>query len=140
MPRPSKTQDNKLVKELLSNYCSLYEASLEYPFLDDIIHGASRLDLGGNTRPLSKGMLYNVLADVDNITTLSVGESIDNSAHAKITGRTQLSERHLQKIATALRIASTMIAKELAKRPTRRESYNNQYCFGSDELWPEENP
>ena len=132
MPALPKIHDNTFVQKRLEKYNSSYEASLALPFLDDVLHGAARLDLGGNTRPLSKGLLYTLLATLPEISRVAVQEGIRCSVHAQITGRINISDSHAKKVATSLRIASTIIERELKRAHVHTLS---SMCFGSDPLW-----
>ena len=100
-----KQFDNSLVVEQLIHYCTLAEASEEFKFLDNIVVGVCNLDLGGNTRPLRLRTVYTILSTQPIITTAVVME-----AH-------QCSERHAQKIAACLRIASKEFIKHLNRLP-----------------------
>lgn len=60
--------------------------------LDDILTGVSNLDLGGNTRPVSKRLLFNMLRDLDEISTQT------------IKGYTNYSESYCRKLAGLMRV------------------------------------
>lgn len=83
--------------------------------LDDILTGVSRLDYGGNTRPLSVSKLYTMLSSMLHITTQAVQEA---------TGK---SERYSRKLALALRIASNAIRKAMILN-----GETSVFCFSED--------
>jgi hypothetical protein len=60
--RKKKQVDNKLISSIFNEYVDYYQAKERYWWLDDILTGVSRLDMGGNTRPLSVGLLYNFIS------------------------------------------------------------------------------
>ena len=69
---------------------------LPYSFvvnIDDSLTGFSRLDLGGNTRPVSKGLLFSMLRDLDEISTQTVRDY------------TKYSDSYCRKLASLMRIA-----------------------------------
>lgn len=89
--RPKKVVANRL-KPYLQNFILAREALQALSGFDDIVHGAVRLDAGGNTRPLSKTMMVSLLQVLDEITTEAVRESIGGSV------------RHAQRVAMCLRV------------------------------------
>lgn len=89
--RPKKVVTNSL-KPYLQNFIFAREALQALSGFDDIVHGAVRLDAGGNTRPLSKTMMVSLLQILDEITTEAVRESIGGSV------------RHAQRVAICLRV------------------------------------
>ncbi|MCG9077929.1 hypothetical protein [Laribacter hongkongensis] len=93
--RPSRVHDNSLVAEHLSQYLNFTDFMRDAPgpfraVLDDVITGASRLDLGGNSRPLGKVRLFTLLAHLPATTAEAF----------------QCPDRHARKIAAVLRVAS----------------------------------
>lgn len=100
--RPAKTHDNSAVHEYLSSFLTYSEFKDEAPPIlasqfDDVLTGVTRLDYGGNTRPLSRKVLFTLLAHLPVITTGNIME-----VHG-------CSEQHARKIAAALRVASQAI-------------------------------
>lgn len=89
--RPKKVVPNRL-KPYLQNFIFAREALKALSGFDDVVHGAVRLDAGGNTRPLSKTMMVSLLQVLDEITTEAVQENIDCSL------------RHAQRVAMCLRV------------------------------------
>ncbi|OQS45091.1 hypothetical protein B0T49_21885 [Chromobacterium violaceum] len=110
MARPTKTHDNEAVMFYLCDYLTfkrfMEDESIPESMknaIDDILTGVSRLDHGGNTRPLSASKLYTMLSSMPHITTQAVQEAAGQS------------ERHAQRLALALRIASTAIQNAMIK-------------------------
>lgn len=101
--RPKRHIDNKLVSSVLMDYVDYYQAKERYWWLDDILTGVSRLDLGGNTRPLSVVLLYNFVSTSTIINTDIVMEYCD------------VGIRQAQKVLLALSIAVRAIEKELVR-------------------------
>lgn len=100
--RPSKVYNNFLVAEHLSQYLNFMDFMRDAPgpfraALDDVITGATRLDLGGNSRPLGKARLFTLLAHLPAISTATTAEAF------------QCTEQHARKIAAVLRVASTAL-------------------------------
>ncbi|MCG9081555.1 hypothetical protein [Laribacter hongkongensis] len=100
--RPSRGHDNSLVAEHLSQYLNFTDFMRDAPgpfraALDDVITGATRLDLGGNSRPLGKARLFTLLAHLPAISTATTAEAF------------QCPDRHARKIAAVLRVASTAL-------------------------------
>jgi hypothetical protein len=99
--RPMKTLSNPnniYLKEVWS--FSVMEDYLPHRFandLDDILTGTALLNLGGNTRPVRKGLIFDMLRDLDEISTATVQEY------------TGFSERHARKVASLMRIAVTAL-------------------------------
>lgn len=89
--RPKKVVPNRL-KPYLQNFIFAKDALQILPGFDDIVHGAVRLDAGGNTRPLSKTMMVSLLQVLDEIRAEAVQESIGGSL------------RHAQRVAMCLRV------------------------------------
>lgn len=89
--RPKKVVPNRL-KPYLQDFIFAREALQALSGFDDVVHGAVRLDAGGNTRPLSKTMMVSLLQVLDEITAEAVQENIDCSL------------RHAQRVAMCLRV------------------------------------
>lgn len=45
--------------------------------LDDVLHGVARLDLGGNTRPLRKSLLYKLLASLPVLSVATISDAVN---------------------------------------------------------------
>lgn len=100
--RPSRIHDNALVAEHLSQYLDFTDFMQDAPgafraALDDVITGATQLDLGGNSRPLGKARLFTLLAHLPVISTGTTAEAL------------QCTEQHARKVAAVLRVASTAL-------------------------------
>lgn len=100
--RPSRIHDNSLVAEHLSQYLDFTDFMQDAPgafraALDDVITGATQLDLGGNSRPLGKARLFTLLAHLPVISTGTTAEAL------------QCTEQHARKVAAVLRVASTAL-------------------------------
>jgi hypothetical protein len=103
--RPKKEIVNTVVLEFLSPYFDDYALiAEEYYWLDDIFTGVSRLDLGGNTRDLSKYHLFDLL---------SVCAKLDVSF---VQDYLSVGERQAQKVLMSLGIAHRMLEKEIVDR------------------------
>ena len=79
------------------------EERYRHYWLDDILTGVSRLDTGGNTRPLSAAVLFNVLASFETVDTAVIADFCN------------VGERQARNIMTAVSIAHRMILKELTR-------------------------
>jgi hypothetical protein len=103
---PSKVRRQTRPCKSVSNQNSIYLADcwsfaarndyLPHRFaneVDDIITGIARLDLGGNSRPIHKGLLFDMLRDLDEINVHTIREYAG------------FSERHSRRLAGLLRIA-----------------------------------
>ena len=107
--RKKKMLDNATVKAFLGDVCdsvdigSVFSDSAYY-WLDDIFTGVCRLDLGGNTRPLSKYLMLSILYHYDNI---------DSSI---IMSECNVAIRQAQNIMQCLRNINRMIGNEIARR------------------------
>lgn len=101
--RKQRQIDNKAVSDVLSKYKSLKQAVRQFYWIDDIITGVSRIDLGGNTRPLSISLLFHFIS-----TSTVINTSI-------IMSYCDVKTRQAQKIMTSLSIANRMIVKELKR-------------------------
>ena len=44
--------------------------------LDNVLHGVARLDLGGNTRPLRKSLLYKLLASLPVLSVATISDAV----------------------------------------------------------------
>lgn len=100
--RPKRQLDNKFISSVLVGV-DFSAARERFYWLDDIIVGISRLGLGGNTRPLNKGMLY---------TFISTSSVINTTV---ISSFCEVGDRQAQKIMLSLCIAHRMIEKELKR-------------------------
>jgi hypothetical protein len=79
----------------LTEYLTLEDALEDLPMLENLITGASLLDLGGNSRPVSCSLLFALLQNLDVITSAAIGE---------FRG---CSPRHSQRLAQCLRVIVT---------------------------------
>jgi hypothetical protein len=93
--------DNRLVKSYLMPCTSLAGACRVFAFAESLFTGVANLDYTGNTRPLSKRTLFDVLRNMDYI-------SID-----LVQKRTGYSYSHAQRITLACRVLSKAFAREL---------------------------
>lgn len=100
--RPKKVVPNRL-KPYLQDFIFAREALKALSGFDDIVHGAVRLDAGGNTRPLSKTMMVSLLQVLDEITAEAVQENIRGSL------------RHAQRVAKCLRVIEVTAYKVAQK-------------------------
>ncbi len=99
--RKANQIDNSSVLVVTSTMGDWWDARHKYKWLDDVLVGVSRLDLGGNTRPISVTMLYMLL------TTCSV---INVSI---IQGYCNVGVRQAQNIMGAMRIVHRMVSNKL---------------------------
>ena len=104
MAKKEYVYDNSYLVEEFINYPLYGLACDDYPWIDDIITGVAHLDLGGNTRPISKNMLYVLISTQPTITTSIIEEA---------TGK---SNSHSKKLVALLRVACRTLEKELRKR------------------------
>lgn len=89
-------------KEVLQLYVCLRDAVEDFPQLDDIICGATALDLGGNTRGLNRAHVFTLLQQLDAISAFQV---------RKFAGH---SKSHSEKVAVCLRIIVRAFTASLA--------------------------
>lgn len=101
--RKKRQIDNTYVSNALLQYGDFYNAKRMLYWLDDIIKGVCCLDLGGNTRPLSSGMIYNFISSSSVINT-DIIMSFCN-----------VGERQANKIMLSLSIVNRMVTKELKR-------------------------
>lgn len=101
--RPGVERNNQFCYDLLSEYPSLESATLNYPFIDDIVEGVCALDWGG-VRGLVPWKVFLLLSTMSVITSYEVRV------------RTWMSERHSKRLAEALRICAEAIESEFNKR------------------------
>lgn len=85
------------------NYCLYGEACDEFGFIDDIVTGVCNLDLGGNTRPLSRNFIWTLVSNQPTIKTSLIMDA---------TGK---SRSHSQKLVAVVRIACRAIEKEMKR-------------------------
>jgi hypothetical protein len=93
--RPSTVMVNSL-KPHLTFYNEAKDALDDLPMLDDIVTGAVQLNLDGNTRPLNKNMMIEMLQDLKFISSDAVESWMG------------CEKRHAQKVAKCLRIIVTL--------------------------------
>ena len=103
MGRPKRQLDNSFVRSVFYMYEDYYEARKQFYWLDDIIVGVSRLDMGGNTRPLSVSILYNFVRTSNIVNTSIISDYCD------------VGPRQAQKIMVAVILIHRMIEKELRR-------------------------
>lgn len=99
--RKPNSIDNKIVSEFLFQFEKLHEFDEQYLFVDDILTGVAKLDLGGNTRDLSKYMLFNLISTMSVITV----KGIEDKLGIKV--------RQAQKIFVSLKVINRMLEKEI---------------------------
>ena len=104
MAKKEYVYDNSYLVEEFISYPLYGMACDDYPWIDDIISGVANLDLGGNTRPVSKNMLFVLISTQPVITTSVVEEA---------TGK---SNSYAKKLVGLLRVACRSLEKELKKR------------------------
>jgi hypothetical protein len=111
MARLPKQHDNETVSQHLDDYWSYSHfhqcgPAKEVWALDDILTGISKLDFGGNTRPLSVSKLFFLLKILPLITSAAVREVLGGS------------ESHARRISSALRIASRAFTNHIQRQPS----------------------
>lgn len=120
---PKKVRNNSL-KPYLQGFYHPGHALSKLPQFDHIVTGAVSMDMGGNTRPLSKKLVITLLRRLDVISTETV------QAYMLATMR-QCTPRHAQKIAQVLRLIVNATAKVAeAQWPPPGEA-TDQHTFGS---------
>lgn len=112
--RPSKGMVNSL-KPYLTFYDKARDALDELPLLDDIVTGVVQLNLDGNTRALNKGVMIEMLQDLNVITS----DAVENWM--------ECGKRHAQKVATCLRLIVTLSLRiiHLWPEPFEEERWSN---------------
>jgi hypothetical protein len=105
-PKPDEKDVSRIkmansAKEELQLYVCLRDAVEDFPQLDDIICGATSLDLGGNTRGLNRAHIFTLLQQLDVISAFQV---------RKFAGH---SKSHSEKVAVCLRIIVRAFAASL---------------------------
>ena len=101
--RKQRQIDNSAVSDVLSKYRSFEQCIKQFYWIDDIITGCSRFDLGNNTRPLSVSMLFHFIS-----TSTIINTSI-------IMAYCDVKERQARNIMGALSVAHRMIEKDLIR-------------------------
>lgn len=101
--RKQRQIDNTKAESVFYAFEDYYQAVERFYWLDDIITGVCRLDLGGNTRPLSRGVIYNFISTSTIINTDIIMAACD------------VQMRQAQKILLSVGIAVRMIEKELIR-------------------------
>lgn len=92
------------------------------PELNTLVTGAVYLDMGGNTRPLSKKLILSMLLRLDEISTKAVQD------YMHLTLR-PCKDRQAQNIACCLRVIINAAAKlSLPELPTTNMNYNIDPC------------
>lgn len=120
---PKKVRNNSL-KPYLQGFYHPSHALSRLPQFDHIVTGAVSMDLGRNTRPLSKKLVITLLRRLDLISSEAV------QAYMLATMR-QCTLRHAQKIAQVLRLIVHAAAKVAeAQWPPPGEAID-QHSFGS---------
>lgn len=112
MAKKEYEYDNTYLVEEFINYPLYGQACDDYPWIDDIITGVANLDLGGNTRPISRNLLYVLISTQPVIKTSLVEEA---------TGK---SNSYAKKLTALLRVACRTLEKELRKQ----EKINKAHC------------
>lgn len=107
-PKPDEKDVSRIkmansAKEELQLYVCLRDAVEDFPQLDDIICGATALDLGGNTRGLNRAHIFTLLQQLDVISAFQVRRF---AGHSK---------SHSEKVAVCLRIIVRAFAASLCK-------------------------
>lgn len=101
--KPPMLNNHDLV--MLFDGLHYYDDSSGVPsFVDDILHGVARLDMGGNTRPMSKATIYALLSKLDKLSTNAIASALG------------LGARQSQRYMTMCGIAQDMIRREVVKR------------------------
>lgn len=103
MAKKEYVHDNTWLMEELQQYASYGEACDDHPWIEDVLTGVCHLDLGGNTRPLRRQLIWVLMAHQPTITTSVIMEA---------TGK---SLSHSKKIVGMVRIACRAVEKELRK-------------------------
>lgn len=92
------------------------------PYIDHIVTGAVNLDMGGNTRPLSKKVILSMLLRLDEISTKAVQD------YMHLTLR-PCEDRQAQNIASCLRVVVNAATKlPLPELPAAETNYNIEPC------------
>ena len=103
--RPKNVVKNTMVLNFLAPYFDMYnECVKDHYWIDDIFTGVTRLDMGGNTRDLSKYRLFDVLCVCGKVDVPFIMEYVS------------VGERQARKYIAALQIAHRMVKKEIIDR------------------------
>lgn len=100
----SRKQLDNVAKVHFENYARLDDALEVYPGFDNILIGALALDMGGNTRPLRKNVMFMMLQSLDVISPMRVRELMG------------CSKSHSEKVAMVLRVIVTGFMRDLRRR------------------------
>lgn len=100
----SRKKFDNVAKVHFENYPRLDDALEVYPGLDNILIGALALDMGGNTRPLRKNVIFMMLQSLDVISPMRVRELMGYS------------KPHSEKVAMVLRVIVTGFMRNLRQR------------------------
>jgi hypothetical protein len=87
---------------------SMKECTLPSVF-EDIFYGVVRLDMHGNTRPLSTNVLFRLLSKLDKLSSAIIGDALG------------LSERQARKYMQAVGLIQLLIRREVVKRSLYNE-------------------
>jgi hypothetical protein len=82
---------------------SMKECTLP-PTFEDVFHGVVRLDMNGNTRPLSTTVVYRLLSKLDKLSTAIISDALG------------VGERQAQRYMQACGLIQLLIRREVVKR------------------------
>lgn len=88
----SRKKQFNSIRMYLSGYISLDAAIEDLPLLGNIIESVALIDIGKNTRPLNRNIIFSMLQNLDMVTPETVMEFMG------------CSKRHAQKVALCLRV------------------------------------
>lgn len=124
--RPTKSLDNSYVQNLLQSFWNMRDAFENFPQLEDIITGVTRLQTEGqgSTRPMPRYRLYRLLSLCDVITSVRIASLLPQGYHQSTVARYTL----------AARVASAAIQREIERRPNWAEAAQPDSPFESELL------
>jgi hypothetical protein len=94
---------------------SMKESTLP-PVFEDIFYGVVRLDLNGNTRPLSTMIVYRLLSKLEKLSTAIIADALG------------LSDRQAQRYMQACGLVQFLIRREVVKH----QLYNDELIAQND--------
>lgn len=123
-PDPERTKGRKpvvlcnadLVELFDGVVFSMKECTLP-PVFEDILYGVVRLDMHGNTRPLSTNTVYRLLSKLDKLSTAIIGDAL------------QVGDRQAQRYMQACGLIQMLIRREVIKHAL----YNAELVASQDQ-------
>jgi hypothetical protein len=122
-PEPERTKgrkpvvlDNADLVQLFDGVVFSMKESTLPPVFEDIFYGVVRLDLNGNTRPLSTMIVYRLLSKLEKLSTAIIADALG------------LSDRQAQRYMQACGLVQFLIRREVVKH----QLYNDELIAQND--------